>query len=1076
MQTLCAFSTTWSSPEVNFCKFIITRLTQGEPLRGSTLIKMVRLALGAGAALLLSFSSARAAAPVATGTVMGRVFFEATGEYLRNAIVEVVGSPHSIAAGPGGEFILTDIPAGHVLLRISYTGLVSFDRSIDLRPGEIVIVHDVTLSARPYGERDSILMKQFIITSERQGQAKAIMDQKASIDARSVLDTNAYGQVAEGNVAEFLKYLPGLSIEYRESDVTFVGLRGFAPQYTAVLMDGNPIASAQSSNIIGNSPGGAAATVNARALEFDSLSLYNLDTIEVSKVPLADMPASSGAGVVNLKTKRGFDRKGRLITYDFSLVGNSILPLTLGRSGAPGNRLSRPMKPSFNLQYYDVLLNNRLGLAFSYGLSDTISAMQRVNPNWQFDTNVANNATEIPKLAPQFKDGPKAVTRTSYSLNADYKLSDSATVGFHFAYSDFDSVIYDRLVDLDQGVLTTAPTVVGGLSLPASTLFDQYWIAGSRASTYPRVVIRGGYFHKYTYTTNAAIPFDFKRGNFSLDGAVAESISANQYKQWTDGAGSAPNLQDQNSTNIFHLQLDPGSSLFTITQLAGPSFRNIENYTYQGDGSSVLGGTTPGTVFSSQDFDSKNIIDSVSTNLRYDLLHGRMSLQLRGGFAWVSSTYHQLREQPLYTYTGTSRLIYSEDKFPLLLDPYFKSPPLFYDRQRFVDYVNAHPGEFIQTEANLANALQTKLEGRIKFNEETLGSYLMTVAKIDRFDLIPGLRYETYSREGTKFKDIGNARAVALSGTTNQNSLAYVNARYGQVVTGKGDSSRFFPNLQVRYHLTPSLRLLAGYRESIVRPAPADLIPSIAAINDTASPRPTVRVTNPELKPETGRTFNLEAQYYFEPSGLLDISVFRQDFRNKVNSTGALYTAGPEGVFGDSSFAGYDVTQSTNIDAPVHLTGAEFSYRHVLAFLPAPFRGLSLAANYTILSPDDWHNFMSSTSQSSGGALKRRFGSTSISYRYKRFSMQVNSTLVIGDKIGETLRNGVVDRQNYRPRRITHDVNLSLTLYRNVQAYVFARNITNEPDDTFTVVENRVLPGSSTRYGTYWSFGVKGRF
>lgn len=230
----------------------------------------------------------------------------------------------------------------------------------------------------------------------------------------------------------------------------------------------------------------------------------------------------------------------------------------------------------------------------------------------------------------------------------------------------------------------------------------------------------------------------------------------------------------------------------------------------------------------------------------------------------------------------------------------------------------------------------------------------MPIANVDRLDIIPGLRYEIYTREGTKFEDIGNARAVANSATSVQTSVAYVQARYGRV----------------------------------------------------------------------------------------------------------------------SQFAGYEVTQTTNLDNPVHLTGAEFSYRQVMAFLRAPSRGLSLALNYTVLKPDDWHNFVSSTS----GALKRHFDSTSISYRYKRFSMQVNSTAVFGDKIGETLRNGVVDRQNYRPRRIIHDVNLSLALWRNLQAYVFARNITNGPDENYTVVADLVFRGSSSHYGTYWSFGVKGRY
>ena len=61
-----------------------------------------------------------------------------------------------------------------------------------------------------------------MITTEREGNAKAIMEQKNSIESKRVLATDTFGSISEGNVDEFLKYLPGVRIEYVEADARSV--------------------------------------------------------------------------------------------------------------------------------------------------------------------------------------------------------------------------------------------------------------------------------------------------------------------------------------------------------------------------------------------------------------------------------------------------------------------------------------------------------------------------------------------------------------------------------------------------------------------------------------------------------------------------------------------------------------------------------------------------------------------------------------------------------------------------------------------------------------------------------------
>jgi hypothetical protein len=57
----------------------------------------------------------------ATGTVSGRILNQGTGEYLRNAVVTVVGTPLAVTAEAGGNYSLTNVPAGTPSTRILRT-------------------------------------------------------------------------------------------------------------------------------------------------------------------------------------------------------------------------------------------------------------------------------------------------------------------------------------------------------------------------------------------------------------------------------------------------------------------------------------------------------------------------------------------------------------------------------------------------------------------------------------------------------------------------------------------------------------------------------------------------------------------------------------------------------------------------------------------------------------------------------------------------------------------------------------------------------------------------------------------
>src|SRR5205085_468205 len=83
--------------------------------------------------------------------------------------------------------------------------------------------------------------------------------------------SDIFGDVTDGNVGEFLKYLPGVDLDYVESEPRGPRLGGMDAQYVGVSFDGMRTASADA-----NRGGGAAS----RATSFEGFSITSIDSID----------------------------------------------------------------------------------------------------------------------------------------------------------------------------------------------------------------------------------------------------------------------------------------------------------------------------------------------------------------------------------------------------------------------------------------------------------------------------------------------------------------------------------------------------------------------------------------------------------------------------------------------------------------------------------------------------------------------------------------------------------------------------------------------------------------------------
>ncbi|MFM9029879.1 MAG: TonB-dependent receptor plug domain-containing protein, partial [Opitutaceae bacterium] len=161
---------------------------------------------------------------------------------------------------------------------------------------------------------------------------------------KNIVSSDTFGNIADGNIGDMLQHVVGITADYNGPDVRQISIRGVGSALSSVTMDGAQVASAQSAG-------------TGRQFEFETASLGNIESIEVTKAPTPDMDGASIGGSVNLVTKSPFDSKaGRVFTYTLGLAAQ---PTYAGPVEAKWKQPIRGFGPSMNFNYSDVFGEKR---------------------------------------------------------------------------------------------------------------------------------------------------------------------------------------------------------------------------------------------------------------------------------------------------------------------------------------------------------------------------------------------------------------------------------------------------------------------------------------------------------------------------------------------------------------------------------------------------------------------------------------------------------------------------------------------------------------------------------------------
>jgi len=231
----------------------------------------------------------------------------ATGEYVKNAEIHVEGTDRVAITGDDGSYRISNVPVGQVTVTATFTGYTASPALVTVTENKDSVYNFTLQSTEAKGD-DLIKIDVFTVSTAREGNAKAIMEQKHSMQVTNIVAAETFGNIAEGNVGEFVKYLPGIQMDYVEADARSPRIRGLPAQFTSVTFNGMKIASADGFTANGSTDNGGAAGAGGRSFGFEQVSMSSVDAIAVNFTTDASADADGPAGNINFRPKHARER------------------------------------------------------------------------------------------------------------------------------------------------------------------------------------------------------------------------------------------------------------------------------------------------------------------------------------------------------------------------------------------------------------------------------------------------------------------------------------------------------------------------------------------------------------------------------------------------------------------------------------------------------------------------------------------------------------------------------------------------------------------------------------------------
>ncbi len=824
---------------------------------------------------------------VETGTLAGTVVDAANKQPLPAATILVVGTNNGTVTDLEGRFVINGLESGKYKIKVSYVGYKDKEVEVAVKPNVVSKV-EVAL------EETAISGKEVVVTAQRQGQEQAITQELSSNTIVNIVTPDRIRENPDANAAEAVGRLPGISLVRSGGVGENLIIRGMAPSYTVVELNGIQIPS---------------NSVDTRGVNISGLSMYSLDGISVFKSITPDMEANAVAGAVNLKLAHAPDSPSLNIIAE---------PGYNHQNNYFGNY-------TFNLDASRRFFSDKLGVRLDIDAEGANRGTQTLGGSYTVNSNINGGVgfEPVDLTEASLNSISNFNKKQAGSLVIDWRFSRLSTLTLYNFFSasgaqkstftkEFQPSyynFYDATLDNNGRNLLYNGSLQGESNIGAVDL--DYGLAYSQIHNYDPYV-KNWQFRWLSVAYPPALTTDSALAVLPVNGFINDNLDS----------GSTSILQ---SIALIHM----GYNSTDVLQRNGQGYLNVKlPFNLTNDVSGYLKG---GLEYKN----TRRVVSYYSADQPFTAFGNAQSV-----FPWL--TQSTATPQPSgYSFVSgdINKFLDGQYNFGWNID--------FSRLNNYWNWWNTFSNNVIKGDSVIKTVGSNLLIGFVPdfynssihnqgITDDYYAAYLMAVLKLgDVVSFIPGARYEKETEALIGHQVYNLAQTYSLYIPTTQ-------------VNASPSNEFILPNFHLKIKPLDWLAFQAAYTKTLGRPDYQEIVPNVY-INSSEEPF-TYRVGNPNLQPEQWSNYDLQAAVFSNEVGLFSIDGFYKVVKNKIWSR--TYTRVP----GDPVVPGFgpndlvNVTETVNHTNPVYVKGAEVNWQTNFWYLPEPFSYFTLDLNYTLMT------------------------------------------------------------------------------------------------------------------------------
>jgi len=842
---------------------------------------------------------------LAKGVIKGRIFDKNSKDGLSYANVIVKGTSIGTAADADGMYSISNAPDGMQTVVVSYIGYIALNVEVNI-PANGTIKKDFGL------EPEVLQGKEVIVTAQALGQMQAINQQLASDKISSIVSEARIQELPDFNAAQALSRLPGVSTLESSGEANKVVIRGLAPQYNTVSVEGVKLASTGSSQMgvsaLGNtnaSGTGDGSISNDRSVDLSMISPYMIKSITVYKSLTPDMNANSIGGSVNMELREAPPE----LHYDLMFQsGYTAKTNYYGNYRAVGSASQR-------------FFQDNLGAYFLINVEQYDRDADNMSASYYTTSKTIDSAGYRPVRVRNVTLNRHIETRQRYGGNLilDYKLpagsikSVNMYAWLNSDYQENQTILnyFDKIINFNyrKGINTTDLTV-NSIDLN----YDFKWMLMDL---------------KFANTSSKnnlpESPYiQFKTGQATTGAVTDNTIPDSLKKLWAypgedkvylDNINLFSSMYKESNRNFqssFKFPFNLRSSLLGYLKIGG-QYHHQENSNDQ---------KTPyASIRKSGDFQEAMV----------EALENKFGIPVDASTAKFTAA----------NFMGSSDLTKS------FLDNQFGEiywacdPAILVDMAQYLsnspEWAGKATGGADQT-GGWYNGMFQNLANSYHYMEEYYAGYLMSEMTFRNLMVVGGARYEKTESKYTAY---------------NMYDMRNPDAQNCDTVIARPKSEFWLPMIQAKYTPFKWADIRYAYTQTLARPDYHQMSPKVNYDN----PRKQIRAGNPDLVPAHAYSHDLNLTFHGNKLGLFSVGGFYKIVKNftyyttyilhKTSNSAAIKTIYDINIMGSMPEEGATLYTYVNSPYLAYIKGLEFDFQTRLWYLPLGLDGVVLGINYT---------------------------------------------------------------------------------------------------------------------------------